>query len=93
MTQQDTALMATEGIDLKYGDDAVRPIAEIAEQVNESTENIGARRLHTILERLLDNLSYDAPDKSGESIVLDAAYVDQHLDTLASDEDLSRFIL
>ena len=93
LTQQYTALMATEGFDLKFGDDAVRRIAEIAEQVNESTENIGARRLHTILERLLDNLSYDAPDKSGESIVLDAAYVDQHLDTLASDEDLSRFIL
>ena len=93
LTQQYTALMATEGFDLKFGDDAVRRIAEIAEQVNESTENIGARRLHTILERLLDNLSYDAPDKSGESIVLDAAYVDQHLDTLASAEDLSRFLL
>lgn len=93
LTQQYTALMATEGFDLKFGDDAVRRIAEIAEQVNESTENIGARRLHTILERLLDSLSYDAPDKSGESIVLDAAYVDQHLDSLASDEDLSRFIL
>ena len=93
LTQQYTALMATEGFDLKFGDDAVRRIAEIAEQVNESTENIGARRLHTILERLLDNLSYDAPDHSGESIVLDAAYVDEHLDALASDEDLSRFIL
>ena len=93
LTQQYTALLATEGFDLKFGDDAVRRIAEIAEQVNESTENIGARRLHTILERLLDNLSYDAPDKSGESIVLDAAYVDEHLDALASNEDLSRFIL
>ncbi|MDX2416929.1 MAG: ATP-dependent protease ATPase subunit HslU [Xanthomonadales bacterium] len=93
LTQQYSALMATEGFDLKFGEDAVRRIAEIAEQVNESTENIGARRLHTILERLLDNLSYDAPDRSGESIVLDAAYVDEHLDALASDEDLSRFIL
>ena len=93
LTQQYTALMATEGFDLTFGADAVRRIAEIAEQVNESTENIGARRLHTILERLLDSLSYDAPDHSGESIVLDAAYVDQHLDALASDEDLSRFIL
>jgi ATP-dependent HslUV protease ATP-binding subunit HslU len=93
LTQQYSALMATEGFDLTFGDDAVRRIAEIAEQVNESTENIGARRLHTILERLLDNLSYDAPDRSGESIVLDAAYVDQHLDALASNEDLSRFIL
>ena len=93
LTQQYTALMATEGFDLTFGADAVRRIAEIAEQVNESTENIGARRLHTILERLLDSLSYDAPDHSGESIVLDADYVDQHLDALASDEDLSRFIL
>ena len=93
LTQQYCALMATEGFDLKFGDDAVRRIAEIAAQVNESTENIGARRLHTILERLLDNLSYEAPDRSGEAIVLDAAYVDEHLDALASDEDLSRFIL
>ncbi len=93
LTQQYSALMATEGFDLKFGEDAVRRIAEIAEQVNESTENIGARRLHTILERLLDNLSYDAPDRSGEAIVLDATYVNQHLDALASDEDLSRFIL
>ncbi len=93
LTQQYTALMATEGFDLTFGDDAVRRIAEIAEQVNESTENIGARRLHTILERLLDSLSFDAPDHSGESIVLDADYVNQHLDELASNEDLSRFIL
>ncbi len=93
LTQQYTALMATEGFDLTFGDDAVRRIAEIAEQVNESTENIGARRLHTILERLLDSLSFDAPDHSGESIVLDAAYVNEHLDALASNEDLSRFIL
>ena len=93
LTQQYTALMATEGFDLQFGEDAVRRIAEIAEQVNESTENIGARRLHTILERLLDNLSYEAPDRSGESILLDAEYVNQHLDALAGDEDLSRFIL
>jgi ATP-dependent HslUV protease ATP-binding subunit HslU len=93
LTQQYTALMATEGFDLTFGDDAVRRIAEIAEQVNESTENIGARRLHTILERLLDSLSFDAPDHSGESIMLDAAYVNEHLDALASNEDLSRFIL
>jgi len=93
LTQQYSALMATEGFDLKFGADAVRRIAEIAAQVNESTENIGARRLHTILERLLDTLSFEAPDRSGESIVLDAAYVDQHLDALASNEDLSRFIL
>ena len=93
LTQQYTALMETEGFDLQFGEDAVRRIAEIAEQVNESTENIGARRLHTILERLLDSLSYEAPDRSGESILLDAEYVNQHLDALAGDEDLSRFIL
>ncbi|HEY5774652.1 MAG TPA: ATP-dependent protease ATPase subunit HslU [Xanthomonadales bacterium] len=93
LTQQYSALMATEGFDLKFGEDAVRRIAEIAAQVNESTENIGARRLHTILERLLDSISFEAPDKSGESIVLDAAYVDQHLSALAENEDLSRYIL
>jgi ATP-dependent HslUV protease ATP-binding subunit HslU len=93
LTEQYTALMATEGVDLKFGDDAVRRIAEIAWQVNESTENIGARRLHTILERLLDIISFEAPDRSGESITLDAAYVDEHLDALASNEDLSRYIL
>ena len=93
LTQQYTALMATEGVDLKFGEDAVQRIAEIAWQVNESTENIGARRLHTILERLLDIISYEAPDRSGESITLDAAYVNEHLETLAGDEDLSRYIL
>jgi len=93
LTQQYTALMATEGFDLKFGEDAVKRIAEIAAQVNESTENIGARRLHTILERLLDIISFEAPDRSGESIVLDAAYVDKHLNALAENEDLSRFIL
>jgi ATP-dependent HslUV protease ATP-binding subunit HslU len=93
LTQQYSALMATEGFDLKFGEDAVRRIAEIAAQVNESTENIGARRLHTILERLLDSISFEAPDKSGDAIVLDAAYVDQHLSALAENEDLSRYIL
>jgi len=93
LTQQYTALMATEGYDLKFGEDAVRRIAEIAAQVNEATENIGARRLHTIMEKLLDIISFEAPDRSGESIVLDAAYVDKHLNALAENEDLSRFIL
>lgn len=93
LTQQYTALMATEGVALKFGADAVQRIAEIAAQVNESTENIGARRLHTVMERLLDIISYEAPDRSGESITLDAAYVNEHLDALAADEDLSRYIL
>ena len=93
LTEQYTALMATEGVDLKFGDDAVKRIAEIAWQVNESTENIGARRLHTIMERLLDIISFEAPDRSGDSITLDADYVNKYLDELASDEDLSRYIL
>jgi len=93
LTEQYTALMATEGVDLKFSDDAIKRIAEIAWQVNETTENIGARRLHTVMERLLDLISFEAPDRSGDAIVLDAAYVDEHLDALASDEDLSRYIL
>ena len=93
LTEQYTALMATEGVDLKFTEDAIARIAEIAWQVNESTENIGARRLHTVMERLLDIISFEAPDRSGEAIVLDAAYVNEHLDELASDEDLSRYIL
>ncbi len=93
LTQQYSALMDTEGVDLEFSDDAVRRIAEIAFRVNETTENIGARRLHTIMERLLDVISYEAPDRSGEKIVLDAAYVDEHLEALAGNEDLSRYIL
>lgn len=93
LTEQYSALMATEGVTLKFEDAAVRRIAEIANQVNETTENIGARRLHTVMERLLDVLSYEAPDRSGDTIVLDAAYVDKYLDELAGNEDLSRYIL
>jgi len=93
LTEQYSALMATEGVDLKFGADCVERIAEIAWQVNESTENIGARRLHTIMERLLDVISFEAPDRSGETILLDADYVNEHLDELARDEDLSRYIL
>ena len=93
LTQQYSALMATEGVELKFGKDAVKRIAEIAAQVNESTENIGARRLHTVMERLLDIISFEAPDRGGESITLDAAYVNEHLDALAGNEDLSRYIL
>ncbi len=93
LTEQYTALMATEGVELKFSKDAIERIAEIAWQVNENTENIGARRLHTVMERLLDIISFEAPDRSGESIMLDAAYVNEHLDALASDEDLSRYIL
>jgi len=93
LTEQYTALMATEGVTLEFGDDAVKRIAEIAWQVNEATENIGARRLHTIMERLLDIISFEAPDRDGETIRLDADYVNEHLDALAANDDLSRYIL
>ena len=93
LTEQYRALMATEGVNVDFSEDAVQRIAEIAFRVNESTENIGARRLHTIMERLLDTLSFEAPDRSGDRITLDAAYVDEHLDELAGNEDLSRYIL
>ena len=93
LTEQYTALMLTEGVKLEFSEDGVQRIAEISWQVNESTENIGARRLHTVLERLLDTISYEAPDRSGDSFTIDAAYVDEHLDELAGNEDLSRYIL
>jgi len=93
LTEQYTALMATEGVDLTFSEGAIERIAEIAWQVNESTENIGARRLHTVMERLLDVISFEAPDRSGDTIVLDANYVNEHLDALAADDDLSRYIL
>ena len=93
LTEQYSALMDTEGVTLSFTEDGVRRIAEIAWKVNESTENIGARRLHTVLERLLDVISYEAPDRSGDSFEIDAAYVDDHLGELAGNEDLSRYIL
>ncbi len=93
LTRQYAALLATEGVTLDFTDNGVRRLAEIAFQINERTENIGARRLHTVLERLLDTISYEAPDRSGERYVIDAAYVDRHLGELVQDEDLSRYIL
>ncbi len=93
LTEQYRALLATEGITLKFSDDAITRLAEIAFAVNESTENIGARRLHTVMERLLEEISYAAPDKSGETHEVDAAYVDKHLAEMAGNEDLSRYIL
>lgn len=93
LTEQYIALMATEGVNLQLTDDAVRRIAEVAWHVNERTENIGARRLHTVLERLLEHISFEAADKSGAEIVVDAAYVDAQLEPLVKDEDLSRYIL
>ena len=87
------ALLETEGVKLEFADSGVRRIAEVAYQVNERTENIGARRLHTVLERLLEVLSYEAADRSGFSVTVDATYVDQHLGELVKDEDLTRYIL
>ncbi len=93
LTAQYTALMATEEVELKFTDDGVQRLAEVAFHVNENTENIGARRLHTVLERLLETVSFEAADKSGSSVTIDAAYVDDHLAELSKNEDLSRYIL
>ena len=93
LTEQYIALMATEGLEIAFTADGVRRIAEIAFDVNERTENIGARRLHTVMERLMETLSFDAPDQDGQSITIDGAYVDSQLDELARDEDLSQYIL
>jgi ATP-dependent HslUV protease ATP-binding subunit HslU len=87
------ALLATEGVTLEFNESGVRRIAEVAHQVNERTENIGARRLHTVLERLLEVLSYEAADRSGFSLTIDQQYVDKHLGELVKDEDLTRYIL
>jgi ATP-dependent HslUV protease ATP-binding subunit HslU len=93
LTEQYSALIFTEGVKLGFTPEGVRRIAEISWKVNESTENIGARRLHTVMERLLDVISYEAPDRSGDAFEIDASYVDEHLDELAGNEDLSRYIL
>ena len=92
LTRQYVELLKTEGVDLSFAPDAVERLAEIAAQVNERQENIGARRLHTVLERLLDTLSFEAPDKGG-AVTIDRAYVDAHLGDLVRDPDLSRYIL
>ena len=93
LTEQYRALLDTEGVTLKFNDEAITRLAEIAFAVNESTENIGARRLHTVLERLLEDISFAAPDRSGETLEIDADYVDRSLKDLAGNEDLSRYIL
>ncbi len=95
ITEQYQALLGTEGVTLEFTEDGLTRIAEVAWQVNESTENIGARRLHTVMERLLESISFEAGDTAGRDAphVVDAAYVDAHLAELSSDEDLSRYIL
>jgi ATP-dependent HslUV protease ATP-binding subunit HslU len=93
LTEQYTALMGTEKVGLTFEADGIQRIAEVAFHVNERTENIGARRLHTVMERLLEVISFEAADKGGQSVVVDATYVDEHLGELVQDEDLTRYIL
>ena len=93
LTSQYKALIATEDVDLEFTDCGVRRLAEVAFLVNEKTENIGARRLHTVMERLLETVSFEASDRSGSSVLVNAEYVDDHLAELSQDEDLSRYIL
>ena len=93
LTEQYAALMATEGLTLTYAETGIRRIAEVAWQVNERTENIGARRLYTVMERLLELVSFEATDRSGETVVIDMEYVNKHLGKLIGNEDLARYIL
>ena len=93
LTEQYKALLATENVQVEFTPEGVKRLAEVAWQVNERTENIGARRLHTVMERLMEDVAFDAPDKAGTALKIDAAYVDAKLKKLAGDEDLSRYIL
>jgi ATP-dependent HslUV protease ATP-binding subunit HslU len=93
LIKQSVALMQTEGVGLVFTDDAIDALAQVAVDVNNSVENIGARRLQTVLERVLDDVSFTAPDRSGETVTIDAAYVRGEVETLAKNTDLSRFIL
>ena len=93
LIKQYTALLGTENVTLEFTEDAIDTIAEISTHINSTIENIGARRLHTILEKILDEISFEAPDKDGEKIKIDKAYVDKHLGDIAKDKDLSKFIL
>ena len=93
LTEQYTALMATERVGLTFEPSGVKRIAEVAFHVNERTENIGARRLHTVMERLLETISFEAADRGGQTMVVDESYVNEHLGELVQDEDLTRYIL
>jgi ATP-dependent HslUV protease ATP-binding subunit HslU len=93
LIKQYVALMKTEGLDIEFTDDAVDALADIAVAVNGSIENIGARRLQTVMERVLDELSFKASDLGGQNVKIDAAYVHKHIGDLAKNADLSRFIL
>jgi ATP-dependent HslUV protease ATP-binding subunit HslU len=93
LVTQYTALLATEDLDIEFRPDAVQRIAEFASLVNDRSENIGARRLHTVMEKLLDEISFDAPDMAERQVVIDGSYVDRMLEDIVKDEDLSRYIL
>jgi ATP-dependent HslUV protease ATP-binding subunit HslU len=93
LVKQSVALMATEKVDLEFTDDAIDAIADVAVEVNSKLENIGARRLQTVIERVLDEISFSAPDRAGEKLVIDGQYVRSKVEDLAKNADLSRFIL
>ena len=93
LSEQYTALMETEGVNVVFAEDGIARVAEIAWQINDRTENIGARRLYTVMERLLETVSFEAPDRPGEKVIVDAAYVDAHLGPLVEDDDLTKYIL
>ena len=93
LTRQYRELLKTEGLEVDFTDDAVERLADMAEQINESAQSIGARRLHTVMEKLMEDISFDAPNMDGQSVSIDADYVDEKLEELAQDEDLTRYIL
>ena len=93
LVKQYAALLATEEVTLDFTEDGIDALADVAVSVNETVENIGARRLQTVMERVLDEISFHATDRSGETVVIDAAYVQKHVGDLASNTDLSKFIL
>ena len=93
LIKQYTALMGVEEVELEFTDAAIEEIADLAAEINQGVENIGARRLHTVMERLLDEISFDAPDRSGARLSIDEPFVRQRLDALVRDEDLARYIL
>jgi ATP-dependent HslUV protease ATP-binding subunit HslU len=93
LTRQYQALLATEGVTVEFRPEGIQRLAEIAWQVNERTENIGARRLHTVMEKLLEEVSFDAPNRDGQTIIVDAGFVNARLADVAATEDLSRYVL
>jgi len=93
LPEQYKALIATEGVTIDFTDDGIRAVAKIAAEVNAAVENIGARRLQTVMEKLIEEVSFDAEDRSGTSLTIDAAYVDKQLASIARNTDLSRFVL